>query len=717
MARTPRQVYGGTPYRDAFQPQKTEVIGLLEEFDTRIDEARSAALSGAQWKDPVRVASTANVAIATALENGDTLDGVTLATGDRVLLKNQSTASQNGIYVVAASGTAARATDADTEAELLGAAVYVRAGTVNAGKQFVCSTVAPITVGTTPLSFREISDQSALNANLATVTDEVEEARGVQPTLGDRLDAVEARAGDTSEIFDQYVEVSTDEDGQILTGQRRDGYFVADRFRIETLFDGFDVGAPTIAPRIANWRELIVDSTLRPVWGRTFDGLEYEARNGVLVLISGSVEQAQTYDFDYVTGAHAIDEPATDLMVLIIGQSLAQGGNADPADTPVTTEPEHPDFALMFDVGMIPAGRTVTGYTDLYEQIYITSKETIASGLADVVMSGLNARIGRKPRMVFAVAAKGGQAYFGGAAADDGLKRGSVQYAEALRLVERAKAISAEAGRRLIVAAACVVHGEQDVGIGTKRWQYRRALDQWRTHLDADIRQITAQTEPLRFYANQVNRGSITAGIPADVSLAQLEASETNDLIRCVGPIYSTPQAGAGDAAHPSARGFRRMGLQFGLHMLEDYFGPYLEPLRVVEAWWASTTTIRLRYSHEVAIESTDDLITVSTLGAGKGVDFVDGPNADAPSASSTVTGIALVTDQPDTIEVTLNAAPTGKRPRIFVANRFTGSGAHGPVTSPRSGIRTATSYFTDSQDDFDAYQWACVQEINLPPL
>ena len=52
----------------------------------------------------VRVATTANGTLSSAFANGQTVDGVTLATNDRILLKNQSTGSENGIYTVNASG-------------------------------------------------------------------------------------------------------------------------------------------------------------------------------------------------------------------------------------------------------------------------------------------------------------------------------------------------------------------------------------------------------------------------------------------------------------------------------------------------------------------------------------------------------------------------------------------------------------------------------------
>lgn len=103
-------------------------------------------VNGLTWKQPVRAATTANGTLATAYENGDVIDGVTLATGDRILLKDQTTASENGIYVVAVSGAPTRATDADSTAELDSAAVLVTSGTVNADNAFTQTTNTP-TVG------------------------------------------------------------------------------------------------------------------------------------------------------------------------------------------------------------------------------------------------------------------------------------------------------------------------------------------------------------------------------------------------------------------------------------------------------------------------------------------------------------------------------------------------------------------------------------------
>lgn len=107
-------------------------------------------LAGLTWKQPVRAATTTNGTLATAYANGSVIDGVTLATNDRVLLKDQTTQADNGIYTVNASGAPTRATDADSSAELDSAAVLVTSGTVNADNAFTQTTNAP-TVGSSNL--------------------------------------------------------------------------------------------------------------------------------------------------------------------------------------------------------------------------------------------------------------------------------------------------------------------------------------------------------------------------------------------------------------------------------------------------------------------------------------------------------------------------------------------------------------------------------------
>lgn len=115
----------------------------------------NARLQGLKPKESARVASTANIVIASALVNGAVVDGVTLATGDRVLLKNQTAPAQNGIYIVAASGAASRSSDFDSLSpidEINGAWVAIQEGTVAAGTVFVQYGLVA-TLGTDAINF------------------------------------------------------------------------------------------------------------------------------------------------------------------------------------------------------------------------------------------------------------------------------------------------------------------------------------------------------------------------------------------------------------------------------------------------------------------------------------------------------------------------------------------------------------------------------------
>jgi len=106
---------------------------------------------GIKWKQPARVLSTVNVDISTGLAAGQTVDGVTLAAGDRILLVNQSTGSQNGVYVAPSSGAASRSPDLDAGSEFPSAAIFVSEGS-NADTGFVCTNDS-VTLGTTAITF------------------------------------------------------------------------------------------------------------------------------------------------------------------------------------------------------------------------------------------------------------------------------------------------------------------------------------------------------------------------------------------------------------------------------------------------------------------------------------------------------------------------------------------------------------------------------------
>jgi hypothetical protein len=130
--------------------------GLEEALATRtyVD----ASIAGLSWKQAVRVASTAS----TAHGGLQTIDGVTLVAGDRILLKNDTAGDQyNGIYI-AAAGAWTRATDADSYAELVSAAVFVSEGTANGGKAYVSNAVAGGTLDITAITFAQFSSSTVV---------------------------------------------------------------------------------------------------------------------------------------------------------------------------------------------------------------------------------------------------------------------------------------------------------------------------------------------------------------------------------------------------------------------------------------------------------------------------------------------------------------------------------------------------------------------------
>ena len=140
----------GSPSAGSDAATKTYVDNLIAGLKTRII---------------TRVATTANISLTTDLENGDTLDGITLVTGDKVLVKNQTDASENGVYDVVASGAASRNSDYDTISELAGQIVVIQEGTTNGDTLFLCTTDSDATLGTSDITFTKIEP-----ANTGTVT-------------------------------------------------------------------------------------------------------------------------------------------------------------------------------------------------------------------------------------------------------------------------------------------------------------------------------------------------------------------------------------------------------------------------------------------------------------------------------------------------------------------------------------------------------------------
>lgn len=175
------------------------ITGLADPVNAQDAATKSYVDAFAVGLDPkpsVRVATTASI----TLSSTQTIDGVSLSAGDRVLVKDQSTASENGIYVVSASAWS-RSSDANTDAEVTaGLFTFVEEGTAHADSGWVLATDNPITVGTTDLSFVQFSGAG-----------QIEAGDGLTKT-GNRLDVV--GTADRVSVSANAVDIATGYVGQ-----------------------------------------------------------------------------------------------------------------------------------------------------------------------------------------------------------------------------------------------------------------------------------------------------------------------------------------------------------------------------------------------------------------------------------------------------------------------------------------------------------------------
>ena len=128
-----------------------------------VDTAISGLNSLFDAKGSVKVATSTAGTLATSFANGQTVDGVVLATNDRILIKNQASQAENGIYVVNASGVPTRATDMDVWTEVPGAFVAVEEGTANADTIWLCTSNQGGTLGSTAITFQQIPTTAGLS--------------------------------------------------------------------------------------------------------------------------------------------------------------------------------------------------------------------------------------------------------------------------------------------------------------------------------------------------------------------------------------------------------------------------------------------------------------------------------------------------------------------------------------------------------------------------
>lgn len=168
---------------------------------------------GIDAKASCRAATTANI----TLSGNQTIDGVAVIAGDRVLVKNQSSAAENGIYVAAVS-TWSRASDANTWDELVAAYTFIENGTDNGSNGYICTIAPGGTLGTTPVTWAQFSGAGQITAGQGLSktgnTIQVNTASSARIVIG----ADEIDLATTGVIADTYKSVTVDQWGRVTGG-------------------------------------------------------------------------------------------------------------------------------------------------------------------------------------------------------------------------------------------------------------------------------------------------------------------------------------------------------------------------------------------------------------------------------------------------------------------------------------------------------------------
>lgn len=191
----------------------TNVAAPVDATDAVNKAYVDAARQGLDVKNSVKVATTSPIAL-TGLQN---VDGITLFTGDRVLVKNQLNGTENGIYV-AGTSLWARAADFDSDEKVTpGAFTFVEEGSINADSGWVLSTDAGIVVGGTPLQFSQFSGAGSIIAGFGLSKSGNQLNVGTADTgrivvNADNIDLAQVGTAGT------YTSVTTDAYGRVTAG-------------------------------------------------------------------------------------------------------------------------------------------------------------------------------------------------------------------------------------------------------------------------------------------------------------------------------------------------------------------------------------------------------------------------------------------------------------------------------------------------------------------
>jgi len=375
--------------------------------------------------------------------------------------------------------------------------------------------------------------------------------------------------------------------------------------------------------------------------------------------------------------------------VLATGQSLSVGARGTPAFS--TAQPYD---NTTFVTGVISGGTGLTAFKPLVETTVETMSSAFASHVTkmarEVVLLGQPAAKTSHDLLVSAHGI-GGQPY-------TALKKGGslAAYANGMAQLKAGHDLAVAAKKSYVVRGVTNVHGESDSQLGNA--SYLANLLEWQADYEADVKAVTGQAEPVPMLHTQFSSWTRLAGMPTtSIIPAQQLASHVNapGKLVLVGAKYHLPYVA--DGVHLTNEGYRHMG--------EDYAKVYRRVVLEGKPWEPVRPSNITRVGAVVSVKMhvpAPPLVIDTTLVTDPGKNGFewkdDGPNTPT-IASVAVTG-------PDTVIITLSAAPTGANHRLRYAFTGTSGALGGPTTGPRGNLRDSDA--TPSREGYKLYNW-CV--------
>ncbi len=372
--------------------------------------------------------------------------------------------------------------------------------------------------------------------------------------------------------------------------------------------------------------------------------------------------------------------------ILSTGQSLSTGAFGDPVLTS-----SQPYSNLRFVGGPRNTSANLTSFVPLVED----GVETMSSSLANLVTKQARERIlvgqpAAQSSHDLLVSVHGiiGVGY-------SALKKGGTMsaFADGMAQAKAGRNLAKDMGKTYIVRAVTNVHGESDhLGGNTN---YEANLLEWQSDYETDVKAITKQPEAIPMFHTQFSSWTKYATATSAVAMAQLAAHvDAPGKIVLVGAKYHLEHVG--DGVHLTNESYRHMG--------EDYAKVYERVILEGKIWepiHPKTVTrvgaVVTAKMHVPAPPLAIDTVLVSDPG-NNGFEWSDG-SAIPP----TIVSVAITS--PDTVQITLSAAPTGPNKRLrYAYSGLVGSNG-GPTTGPRGNLRDSDA--TPSRHGYKLYNWA----------